>query len=447
MTTTQNRKLACAFVSAVVLFAFLNSELIGAAIPLSVLLITRIWPLLGRDDRPGFYVCGVINDFSLLGFLFTSSVNDTLNNYSYLSDETSLAFLTLHACNIIALGIKIPSKYHPLPAAEPQMLRIIRLRWSPAGHIFAAAILLLLGIGVTAFAVSLGLIGRGLQLRETALPFRLGGIINLLHITVLPFLFLAVIESQITNGANRYQIILVIGMYFALGFAQTILVNSRGQFLLFVPPLAIMLYAYWRSNVIPIIAGFTFLGLSFALVPVLTVIREAKIFGATESLSLANISINSTPIEHLEMLSQRIFMQLGVFQKYFDFLRGGSISLDTVASFDGFKELHTRLIDGFPPGYPHSSGTTSLGDSYILFGWLGVVLWGFIAAGYFHAVFGSRLLDSTLPRFLRAHLDWVFISYCLGSSLFEVLLFDRISLGLLLLLIFVSQLVSRKHYV
>lgn len=435
-------KIIAVTISFIIGIGVINSSIIKDDWAMMIFIISRVWPFLAKTKSNGYFVLGIVTDLSLGSVLFDASATQKFFLQLRIEQEAVVAAVICLAMNVLCLAIRVITK--PSTGIAFLQFRSAYFDFSSKDHLKLGMMFCILGVLVTWLAVELGLVGRGLELRSDPLPFKLGGIINTLHITIIPFLFLILMESQLTKRHPDKTIRKVILMMFFMGIVQSLLVNSRGQFIMLMLPVAILFYVYSNRVLFSFKALILFFLTSIILVSVLTVVRDMKI--DKESVELA------TAIEHtysqmgdlIHLIYKRIFLQMDTFQKYYNFVSGSYVSFSEIMSVNGFREYHTRIIDRFPFGYPHSSGSASIGDAYLLFGWFGVILWAGISAFYFNYLWGPSILNQLFPLSVKVFIDWHVLVFCLGSSLFDFLLFNYFGLATFILVLLFGRLASRK---
>ena len=226
------------------------------------------------------------------------------------------------------------------------------------------------------FSLSIGLSRMGAE--AVVLPFRLAGIITLLRIIFFPLLFATIVENFILRNKKipKDYIFLFLGW----SFLEVIVRLSKGALVSSFLPSAIIMYIYYKPKLfrllryaLPVLMFFLF------LYPIVEIMRSGDMKNLranfTEASQLA--SEDDSRGGNLTQPLNRTFMIPGMYAKdyvyldqnrFFDFSKAPAI-----LAWGGTARYQTFVIDGYPLGVPHSSGTTGLEDP-LLFGGYGLCL-------------------------------------------------------------------------
>lgn len=331
-----------------------------------------------------------IPTFQFAGETFSGGHNGYEDYMHLASFGNKIYFEFSFLCSILILG---RSKSRSVNAEQT----VKRLSDRTVHLIFLTA---LLGLAFGAISGSMYM-GAGEARDRIVLPFHLNGIINVYTITVVPYLFAIIAENEIlTRGKiNRNHI------YFFLlfGLAETFVRLSKSSLVSVVLPLALLLFVYYRPKIntivryaVPIVVIILF------LYPLVQIMR-----GTNSNLPLSERIIEAYTTGDEEDVDgakentivkafNRQFMNGGYYMKYyedinhrdlFDFSRAPLIVV-----VGGGPSYVTHILDGFPEGVAHSSGTTGTLDALLFGGY------GFCYALMFILPFLASIFDSRKHR-------------------------------------------------
>lgn len=215
------------------------------------------------------------------------------------------------------------------------------------------------------FSLSIGLSRMGAHGIE--LPFHLAGIITLIRISFFPMFFAVIVENYILNKKSipKKNFILL----FVWALLETVVRLSKAALLGVFMPVGIVLYMYYRPSwrtllkyVVPIFAIF------ILLYPIIEIMRNTDEGSLSKNISTASKQVENqdeTTNPFIQPLN-RAFMIPALYAKdynwvdqtkFFDFSKA-----PVLVSWGGAARYQTFVIDGYPLGIAHSSGTTGLED-------------------------------------------------------------------------------------
>ena len=124
----------------------------------------------------------------------------------------------------------------------------------------------------------------------------------------------------------------------------------------------------------------------------------------------------------LSLILARIFPAFHVLRKYLIFT-DEKIPFNEILEYGNFVNYHTEKIDRVPEWIFHKSGSTTLGDFYLLFGYLGVIFSLILITLIFNYLIGKHNIYLSLPIPVCVGLDTILISFFMGDSILEYFIF------------------------
>jgi hypothetical protein len=219
--------------------------------------------------------------------------------------------------------------------------------------------------GLSIFSMAIGLSRMGGV--EVVLPFHLAGIITLTRIVFFPILFSIIVENQILckKGIPKDYFI----WFFIWALLEVFVRYSKSSLIGAFMPVTLMLYFYFKPNLLtllkriaPIIVLFLFL---YPIVETMRTVEEGSLTQTIKSSAEIVNSENSLSNPILRPLN-RTFMTPHMYAKDFNWISTNSLfdfsNTGRVMAWGGAADFQTFIIDGYPLGIPHSSGTTGLQD-------------------------------------------------------------------------------------
>lgn len=219
---------------------------------------------------------------------------------------------------------------------------------------------------LTIFCYSIGLGRMGVEAVE--LPFHLSGIINLFRRIFVPVLFAIIVENYILRNkrlSKKYYVLfgLWIIMEMFAWMSKSVLINH-------LEPLIFVLLIYYKPSVtkstkylVPIIAAFLF------LYPIIGAMRYADDGSFVENFSEAKKMSSENEREGTTSLLipiNRTFMTAYLYAQDYSYFDSSSIfdfsKFPQLFAMGGSAMFQTFVIDNYPTGAHHSSGTTGIID-------------------------------------------------------------------------------------
>lgn len=234
------------------------------------------------------------------------------------------------------------------------------------------------------------------------LPYKLGGLINIIRIYLPPFLAILLFDI-LYESKNKSVILRFLAIYISWLLLETIVRGSRGVIIQSLETL--LFWSFFRGVLTrKVLLGFvTLIALMVMLFPVITAFRYARIKGAdidqavTESFDKYFLSTSSSDgprfIDKLEEATSRKFTAVPALTKYYVYWKGSSTHffLFEIIERGGTAVFHTRVIDGVPSSQAHSSGTSGFADGYMVGGIPGIAIISVFFIGFTLAIDSRRL--------------------------------------------------------
>lgn len=207
------------------------------------------------------------------------------------------------------------------------------------------------------------------------LPYHLGGVINLFRSLMLPSLFVVLIEGFIIRKQRVPKTIWI--LYIIWCIFEIIAWLSKGVLLKNLAPAMFLLYIYFRPSagkVLKIVSPLLFIFLF--IYPIVEIMRYGEGGSLKDNIIEAQAEAYQDNDYSILKPLNRIFMYGTKFaqdERYintddlFDFSRFPSL-----IAVGGAARYQTFVIDGYPPGVNHSSGTCGVIDP-LLHGGKGLV--------------------------------------------------------------------------
>ena len=260
---------------------------------------------------------------------------------------------------------------------------------------FQVKVLLFFCIGLSLFCYAIGLGRMGSE--AVVLPFHLGGIINLFRSFMMPFLFAIIMEGYIIRKIKiprffwYYYIIWAIIEIFAW-LSKSILVSH-------MLPVLVLFYMYYKPSLlrilkilVPLVVFFLF------LYPIVELMRNVdKDVSFKDSFKTASVEADRndekksflTPLNRAFMFGQQYVQDYEYINEedVFDFRK-----VPFIIAYGGSAGYQTYIIDNYPIGAHHSSGTCGIMDP-LLFGGI-----GFMYIVIFIIVLIASLSDNLINR-------------------------------------------------
>lgn len=220
---------------------------------------------------------------------------------------------------------------------------------------------------LTAFCFVMG-IGK-LGGEPVRLPFHLSGIINILRRSVVPILFLVLIEGYVIRKERFPK--RFFAMYFIWSIFETFAWMSKGVLVGNMVNVSLMLYWYYRPSFKKVVKFcLPFLTIFLFLYPIIGVMRSVDTGSFTqnfiESKRMADSNNEDNPFVLFKKPLNRLFLTGQMYaQDYSYFVNDDFFNFSRVPVLylsGGAAGFQTFIIDGYPEDAHHSSGTTGIMD-------------------------------------------------------------------------------------
>jgi len=237
---------------------------------------------------------------------------------------------------------------------------------------------------------------------EVVLPYKMGGIINVLRIYLPPYLAILAFDI-LYESKDRSTVIWCVGIYAAWLALEMIVRASRGVLVLSIEYLVVWAICRGAINRKAITAAGIVALAVFIAFPIITTYRYARKRGleATEALTQSvegfiepKTHTTDNDLEHqLFVAANRKYTNCLALSKFYHFFQGSldHFKLAQMQYVGGTARFHTHIIDKVPRGTPHSSGTTGFGDGYLVAGVYGLVVMSLFFFAMAIAIDGQKL--------------------------------------------------------
>lgn len=225
------------------------------------------------------------------------------------------------------------------------------------------------------FVLGLGRMGS----EEHELPFHLTGIIHFLRTNVVPICALFVYARNKKEGKDNNRFIL---WFFVWTLLEMFVRMSKGFLLRSFFPIIFFEFICGESNYKKILRRFSPMIIVFFLMyPVIESMRHIDSFNAAvyeayssqEDDGENGTYTNPSARDFLVRPFNRTFYSGYLFVKDQSYVDDNSLfdfsKAPVILAMQGSARYQTRIIDGYPDGIAHSSGTTSLVDAFLVGGY------------------------------------------------------------------------------
>lgn len=214
------------------------------------------------------------------------------------------------------------------------------------------------------FSYSIGLSRMGGE--EVALPFHMSGVINIIRISVFPFLFSVICENYLIRKKKIPSRFLI--LFFVWGLLEVFVRLSKSA-LVFSFIFAILVFLLYERNSYKKVLKLSFplVFLFFFLYPIIEAMRDIDGKDLKQSFIMASSNVNSDESSRslLKPLN-RVFMIPSYFIKDYKYVDHDSFfdfsNTPALLAMGGAARYQTVEIDGFSLGAGQSSGTTGIQD-------------------------------------------------------------------------------------
>ncbi len=382
--------------------------------------LSRIFTIIVLRDgriRTGKFLFSLLIDFSFATYLLNLSQQFYIEREIRLDVDIILVltFLLAHIFNAVAsLQEKKVAKYfsgNKKNFSLKSNFTKFKYSLSSNNYIFIFVSSSILVILTALLTQQLGILSLG---KETvALPFGIGGIINYFLLYISQFIFIFLINISLLNEKLRKFVFPSIILTFITYLVVTILINSRGFF--FDPIQRIIILFFFYSPFYVFIIKRILILASTLLLP-LTILLTYFRDGVDSQISFDFI------LAFFSHILGRIFSAFLILRKYLIFT-DKKIPFNEIIESGNFANYHTYQIDRIPEWVIHKSGSTTLGDFYLLFGYLGVIFSLIIITLIFNYLIGKHNIYLSLPIPVCVALDSILISFFMEASILEFFIF------------------------
>lgn len=225
------------------------------------------------------------------------------------------------------------------------------------------------------FVLGLGRMGS----EEHELPFHLTGIIHFLRTNIVPICALFVYARNKKEGKSNSRFII---WFFVWTLLEMFVRMSKGFLLRSFFPIIFFEFICGESNYKRILRRFSPMVIVFFLMyPVIESMRHMDSFNAAvndayssqEDDGESGTYTNPSARDFLVRPFNRTFYSGYLFVKDQSYVDDNSLfdfsKMPVILAMQGSARYQTRIIDGYPEGLAHSSGTTSLVDAFLVGGY------------------------------------------------------------------------------
>ena len=283
-----------------------------------------------------------------------------ITKYDYvriLSFGSKVLFITCALWFLLGM-IRTNAQYYPQYQPKPISTRFARFT--------------LYGMfGLSFFSLYIGLSRMGVA--GVVLPFHISGIITLLRVVFYPIVFAAIIENFILTKRHIPNSLFV--LYAIWGLLETFVRLSKGALISSFLTVTILLLIYFRPNLKTLIKiGTPIILVYLFLYPIVEIMRSGD-SNIKESVEIASSQNEYSSGEIVLQPLNRAFMIPHMYAKDYNYLDQNALfdfsRAKVILAWGGSARYQTFVIDDYPPGVSHSSGTTGIQDP-LLFGGYGL---------------------------------------------------------------------------
>lgn len=254
---------------------------------------------------------------------------------------------------------------------------------------------------VLSYIVGIGKMG----VENTRLPFHLSGIIQFVRTTLIPIFALSIYVNNKNKKKGNKKVIIIL---FIWSLTEVFVRLSKSAMIMIFLPILIYELMYYGKNFKNVVLKFLpILTVVLVLYPVIETFRHSD--SLSDAISTADeeeiVGTYSSPSEKNYIVKpfNRRFLTAYLYlvderecsYSLFDFSKANKIFLEK-----GSARYQTFIIDGYPLGIAHSSGTTPFID-------------GLLVGGYglmFLAVFIMTYLAKVIDRTIRKRTNYIIIT-------------------------------------
>lgn len=260
---------------------------------------------------------------------------------------------------------------------------------------FNTKIVFLLAFAATIISYNVGIGKMGVE--NTRLPFHLSGIIQFFRTTLIPIFALSIyVHNKNENRSNNG----LIGMLFLWSLAEVYIRMSKSAMIMIFLPILIYELMYYGKDFKGVIIKFLpILAVVLVLYPIVETFRHSDslrdAISSADEEEVVGTYTNPTSKNYIVKPFNRRFLTGYLYlvdegecsNSLFDFSRAGAI-----LAIRGSARYQTFVIDGYPVGVAHSSGTSPFIDGLLVGGY------GLMFLAIFIMTFLARIIDRTFRR-------------------------------------------------
>lgn len=264
--------------------------------------------------------------------------------------------------------------------------------WSIFAPSFNISFVFATGFILTFISLVVGIGKMGVE--NTRLPFHLSGVIQFIRTDLIPFMALCVYANRKKKGQNTYKVIVLL---FVWSLFETMVRLSKSAIMFSFLPIIMYELLSDRKNLKNLIRQFApVMIVVLVLYPVIETMRHSDVGNAWEESDeeISGTYTNPNSSNFIVKPFNRSFLTGFLFASdestidkdlIFDFRQA-----PFVIAAGGAPKYQTFVIDGYPDGVAHSSGTSPFIDSFLIGGY------GLLYISLFIMVFLADLIDRRL---------------------------------------------------
>lgn len=273
-----------------------------------------------------------------------------------------------------------------------QKIEMYETDWSLFAPTFNLTFVFGLGFVFTFISSAIGIGKMGME--NIRLPFHLSGVIQFVRTDLIPVMALCVYANRKQLGQNTYKVIVLL---FVWSLFETMVRLSKSAILFSFLPIIMFEILSDRKNLKQIIRRFApIIAIIFVLYPVIETMRHSDVENAWAEAGeeVSGTFSNPNSNNYIVRPFNRSFLTGFLFAAdeatvdkdvLFDFHQ-----TPLVVASGGAPSYQTFVIDGYPEGAAHSSGTSPFIDSFLMGGY------GLMYISIFIMVFFAELIDKRL---------------------------------------------------
>lgn len=260
---------------------------------------------------------------------------------------------------------------------------------------FNYKIVFILAFAATIVSYNVGIGKMGVE--NTRLPFHLSGIIQFFRTTIIPIFTLSIFVHNKNNNKSNTK---VIGLLFIWSLAEVFVRMSKSAMIVIFLPILIYELMYYGKDFKKVIIKFVpVLAVVLALYPIVETFRHSDslrdAISAADEVEVVGTYTNPADKSYFVKPFNRRFLTGYLYlvdegkcsNSFFDFSK-----LGVILAIRGSARYQTFVIDGYPPGVAHSSGTSPFIDGLLVGGY------SFMFLAIFIMTFLAKVIDRTFRR-------------------------------------------------